>query len=417
MKVTRTNIALKADYRRVLARPFVISNEERLKKIIGRILGLSQDKCSQELNRILTDFESRHKDIKKIFAERTKELKAYINNYAQISQEQGLLIGAYCTMEYSVEAAALFNPSMIWHPDQKNLPEGSRRFIISLRSTGEGHISSISFRSGVMDSDANISLDAASRYLCLPVSIEDHGGSDYTAIFADDTELSERIIFPYAPAETNGVEDARFVQFTDDDQNVKFYATYTAYDGHSITPRILETNDFMKFKISSLKGSEVVNKGFALFPRKINGRYVMLSRQDNENNFIMYSDDLYTWNSKKMIMEPEYPWDFIQLGNCGSPIETEAGWLVLSHGVGAMRKYSIGAFLLDKNNPEKIIGRLKEPLISPNEDEREGYVPNVVYSCGGLINRDELIIPYAMSDYASSFVKVSLKEILRELQL
>ncbi|HEX2983547.1 MAG TPA: glycoside hydrolase family 130 protein, partial [Ignavibacteriales bacterium] len=335
----------------------------------------------------------------------------------KLAQEQRLLIGAYFTMEYSVEAAALFNPSIVWHPDQTKLPAGSKRFVVSLRSTGEGHISSITFRSGVIDSGNNIKLDEPTRYLCLPEAIEDHGHSDYTMTFANDTELSERILFPYAPAETNGVEDARFVQFTEDDGSVKYYATYTAYDGHSITPRILETTNFITFKVSSLKGSEVVNKGFALFPRKIKGKYAMLSRQDNENNFIMFSDDLYTWNSKKMIMEPEYPWDFIQLGNCGSPIETDAGWLVLSHGVGAMRKYSIGAFLLDKDNPERVIGRLKEPLISPNENEREGYVPNVVYSCGGLISRDELIIPYAMSDYASSFAKAGLKEIIKELLL
>jgi predicted GH43/DUF377 family glycosyl hydrolase len=417
MKVMRTNISLKADHRRALARPFIISNEKRLQKIFNRILSLSKDKCSEELNNILTDFEFRHKNIKAVFAKRADELKGHIKGYDKLAQEQRLLIGAYFTMEYSVEAAALFNPSIIWHHDQTNLPTGSKRFIVSLRSTGEGHISSITFRSGVIDSGNNIKLDTPTRYLCLPKAIEDHGGSDYTMTFAEDTELSERILFPYAPAETNGVEDARFVQFTDDDGSVKYYATYTAYDGHSITPRILETTDFLKFKVSSLKGSEVVNKGFALFPRKIDGKYSMLSRQDNENNFIMFSDDLYTWNSKKMIMEPEYPWDFIQLGNCGSPIETDAGWLVLSHGVGAMRKYSIGAFLLDKDNPERVIGRLKEPLISPNENEREGYVPNVVYSCGGLISRDELIIPYAMSDYASSFAKVSLKEIIRELHL
>lgn len=417
MKITRTNISLKADHRRVLARPFVVSNEERLQKIFSRILSLPKDKCSEELNNILKDFESRHKNIKTVFAKRAEELKGHIKDYDKLAQEQRLLIGSYFTMEYSVEAAALFNPSIIWHPEQTKLPAGSKRFIVSLRSTGEGHISSITFRSGVIYSGNNIKLDEPTRYLCLPEAIEDQGHSDYAMRFADDTELSERILFPYAPAETNGVEDARFVQFTEDDGSVKYYATYTAYDGHSITPRILETADFLRFKVSSLKGREVVNKGFALFPRKINGKYVMLSRQDNENNFIMFSDDLYTWNTRKTIMEPEYPWDFIQLGNCGSPIETDAGWLVLSHGVGAMRKYSIGAFLLDKDNPERVIGRLKEPLISPNENEREGYVPNVVYSCGGLISRDELIIPYAMSDYASSFAKVGLREIIKELHL
>jgi predicted GH43/DUF377 family glycosyl hydrolase len=415
MKLTRTNISLKADYKRVLARPFVIGDEKRLRKIFDRVLKLSDNERSQELKGILGSFEARHKNIKRTFSKRYEDMAAKVKPKGKISEESKLLIGAYFTMEYSIEAAALFNPSMVWHPDQKNLPAGSKRFIISLRSTGEGHISSITFRSGVVDAANNITLDAPTKYLCQPELIEDFGNSDYAVTFASDTELSERVIFPYAPAETNGVEDARFVEFKEDDGSVKYYSTYTAYDGHAITPRILETTDFVKFKISTLKGSEVANKGFALFPRKVNGKYIMLSRQDNENNYIMFSDDLYTWNNKKMIMEPEHPWDFIQLGNCGSPIETEAGWLVLSHGVGAMRKYSIGAFLLDKNNTEKVIGNLMQPLISPNEDEREGYVPNVVYSCGGAVKDGDLIIPYAMSDYASSFAKVNLNDLIKEL--
>jgi predicted GH43/DUF377 family glycosyl hydrolase len=239
--------------------------------------------------------------------------------------------------------------------------------------------------------------------------------SNYEVVYTPEQRLSERIIFPSTPAEINGIEDARFVQFQYDDGRMTYYATYTAYDGEVILPQLLETPDFLHFEIHTLNGPAVQNKGMALFPRKINGLYVMLSRQDNENIFLMYSDQIHFWYAKEVLLKPTYPWEFVQLGNCGSPIETEAGWLVLSHGVGPMRKYAIGAFLLDLRDPSQVIGRLREPLLSPNEDEREGYVPNVVYSCGGLIHGRELIIPYAISDYATTFATVSLDELLTEL--
>ncbi len=239
--------------------------------------------------------------------------------------------------------------------------------------------------------------------------------SNYEIQYNPDQRLSERIIFPHSPSEINGIEDARFVEFTDEEGQRIYYATYTAYDGKVIFPQILETKDFLHFKISTLNGPEIKNKGMALFPRKINGLYAMISRQDNENIFLMYSDQLHFWYTKQLILKPTYPWEFVQLGNCGSPIETDAGWLVLSHGVGAMREYTMGAFLLDKNDPSIVIGRLEEPLLTANENEREGYVPNVVYSCGGAIHGDELIIPYAMSDHASSIAKVNLKDLLTEL--
>jgi predicted GH43/DUF377 family glycosyl hydrolase len=318
-------------------------------------------------------------------------------------------------MEYSIESASLFNPSIVWHPDSSKMPGGSRKFILSLRATGEGHVSSITFRTGIITEKNNISIDVPNRFISNPDLITGFGNSEYEIKFLQDSGLSERIIFPHSLIESNGIEDARFVQFNEDDGNSQYYATFTAYDGRTIVPRILETKDFLNFKVKSISGQEAVNKGFALFPRKIDGRYVMLSRQDNENNFLMLSDNLYNWNSKKIILEPKYSWEFIQIGNCGSPVETKEGWLVLSHGVGSMRKYVIGAFLLDKEKPEKVIGRLNEPLISPAENEREGYVPNVVYTCGGIISRDELIIPYAMSDYATSFAKVNLNDLLTEL--
>ena len=239
--------------------------------------------------------------------------------------------------------------------------------------------------------------------------------ANYEIGYSPEQNISERVVFPSSPTEANGIEDARFVQFHDDDGSVRYYATYTAFDGKVILPQILETDDFLHFKISTLNGSEVRNKGFALFPRKVNGLYAMLSRQDNENIYLMYSDMLHFWYTKELIAKPTYSWEFVQLGNCGSPIETEAGWLVLTHGVGPMRKYAMGAFLLDLGDPSRVIGRLEVPLLEPDANEREGYVPNVVYSCGAVIHNRELIIPYAMSDYASTFATVSLDEVLNAM--
>jgi len=242
------------------------------------------------------------------------------------------------------------------------------------------------------------------------------GKSNYEFTFSPEQSLAERAIFPYSPSQTNGIEDSRFVQFHDDDGSVRYYATHTAYDGRVTLPELLETSDFLRFRISTLNGPEVRNKGLALFPRKVNGLYSMISRQDGENVFIMFSDMMHFWYTKQLIAKPTYPWEFVQLGNCGSPIETDAGWLVLTHGVGPMRKYSMGAFLLDLDDPPRVIGRLKEPLLAPNENEREGYVPNVVYSCGAVVHAGRLIIPYAMSDYASTFATVSLDELLSALK-
>jgi predicted GH43/DUF377 family glycosyl hydrolase len=368
----------------------------------------------------------------------------------------------------------------VWHPNQSSLSEGSRRFILSLRATGEGHISSITFRSGVIDAGNLIRMDEPTRFVAAPelvlnalydkplfhrklnelgidgvlihqmlaaladqFTLEALEGAlreflrsnqarqrevepishtmvmlakaNYEIRFGSELNVSERIIFPSSPTETNGIEDARFVQFTHDDGRCCYYATYTAYDGRVTLPQMLETEDFLHFKVNTLNGPEVRNKGFALFPRRVNGQYAMLSRQDNENIYLMYSDMPYFWHSKTLIAKPTYPWEFIQLGNCGSPIETAAGWLVLSHGVGPMRKYCLGAFLLDRDDPARVIGRLKTPLLEPNANEREGYVPNVVYSCGAQVHGRELVIPYAMADYASTFATVSLDEVLNAM--
>jgi predicted GH43/DUF377 family glycosyl hydrolase len=240
--------------------------------------------------------------------------------------------------------------------------------------------------------------------------------SHYELQFSLDTNISERVIFPVSINEKNGIEDARFVKFTDENNKIKYYATYTAYDGVTILPKLLETEDFYHFKIMPLHGEIAQNKGMALFPRKVNGKYAMLCRLDGFNNYIAFSDNITVWREAKILQRPKYSWELIQIGNCGSPIETDEGWLVITHGVGPMREYVLGAALFDLNNPEVEIGRSKTPLLIPNTEEREGYVPNVVYSCGSIVHNEDLIIPYAMSDYSSTYASVNLKELLNELK-
>ncbi len=477
MDVKRTGITLRPTNSRVVIRPFEVANESRIEKIIARIASLSEHEVEGQLEKVMREFRDRHQRTREFFLHRFEQVRKYALTDQPLSENRRLLIGSYFTQEYALESAALFNPSMVWHPDQAGLAEGSRRFILSLRATGEGHISSITFRSGVIDAQNQIRMDEATRFVAAPdvvlnalydkplfhrkltelgingpltdqvmaalgeeftlehlertlQHVMKHNRprqrefepiahtmlvlakANYEIRFPPELNVSERIIFPSSPTETNGIEDARFVRFSHDDGRVVYYATYTAYDGRVTLPQMLETEDFLHFKVSTLNGPEVRNKGFALFPRLINGQYAMLSRQDNENLYLMYSDMPHFWYSKELIAKPTYPWEYVQLGNCGSPIETEAGWLVLTHGVGPMRKYALGAFLLDRHNPARVIGRLETPLLEPNANEREGYVPNVVYSCGALVHGRELVIPYAMSDYASTFATVPLDDVL-----
>lgn len=477
MDVKRTGIILKPTNSRVVIRPFTLVNETRVERIISRVMTLSDSEVDSLLETVMREFRERHLRTREFFLNRFEQVKGSLLTDQPVNENRRLLIGAYFTQEYALESAALFNPSMVWHPDQTGLPEGSRRFIVSLRATGEGHISSITFRSGVLDADNRIHMDEPTRYVTAPELVPNalfdktlfhkklfelgtngpltdqvmaplaeqftfdelkrtidnvirHNRSrqrefepiaqtmrilakaNYEIQFSSEQDVSERLIFPSSPTETNGIEDARFVQFTHDDGRVLYYATYTAYDGRVILPQMLETEDFLHFKISTLNGPDVKNKGFALFPRMIHGQYAMLSRQDNENLYLMYSDMPHFWYAKELVARPTQSWEFVQIGNCGSPIETPEGWLVLTHGVGPMRKYSLGACLLDLDNPARVIARLKRPLLEPVANEREGYVPNVVYSCGGLVHNGELIIPYAMSDYASTFATVPLADVL-----
>jgi predicted GH43/DUF377 family glycosyl hydrolase len=481
LEIKRTNIRLTPDSSRVLIRPFIPMDEKRIMRIISRIMSLPDKSVKQLLDDVLAEFSGRHLDIHKIFERHFNLVRPHMFTDLEPSVERKLLIGSMFTSEYALECAALFNPSIVPHPDQSELPEGTLRFIMSLRATGEGHISSISFRMGVIDKDCNVTIMDPTRFTATPLTIESSNfdkqlftqklfemgllngfsesvlqklgdnfsldelthfleatrfdgskpsqpdqitkdgmiwlaKSNYEIRFSTEQRLSQRIVFPTGPSEQNGIEDARFVEFFNDDGSKTYYATYTAYDGKTILPQLMQTDDFLHFKIITLNGKAVQNKGMALFPRKLKNQYAMLSRQDNENLFLMYSENIHFWYEMIPLIKPSYSWEFIQIGNCGPPLETPEGWLVLTHGVGPMRKYCIGAILLDLENPRRVIGRLAEPLLMPNENEREGYVPNVVYTCGALIHQNNLILPYAMSDLATSIAIVELKPLIELLK-
>jgi predicted GH43/DUF377 family glycosyl hydrolase len=479
--VTRSSLVLRPDRTRVLARPFHASNRQRTANIGAMVAALPENDVAALLQQVETEFGDRHVKSREFLRRRFDQVRPWLRLGQELSDERQLLLGAYFTHEYSLEAAALFNPSIVLHPDQSELPPGSLRFILSLRATGEGHISSITFRTGYLDEGGAIIIHPPTRYSIEPLQVpnssyekalftrklEELGlagetsgralaglgdtftleelrdavrlpgerrdareqeftgvarkilalaQSNYEVQFDADTRLSERVLFPVTPAQRNGIEDARFVRFVDDDGTPMYCATYTAYDGKLILPQFLETTDFLHFKFITLNGSAARNKGMALFPRKIKGQYAMLGRQDYENIYVIFSDHLHFWDDAKLVLKPKFPWEFIQVGNCGSPIETDAGWLVLSHGVGPMRKYCIGAFLLDRDDPTRVLGRLREPLIRPSENEREGYVPNVVYTCGSLLHGKLLVIPYAMSDYATTFATVPVDDLLGAME-
>jgi predicted GH43/DUF377 family glycosyl hydrolase len=463
----------------VITRFFGPGGRRRQKRVIQRVVSLPDEKLHEILEAVLRDFSDRHQDLENTLHRHFKKIEDLTDHPERLTHEQRLLLGAFFTKEYSIESVAFFNPSIVPHPNQEDLPEGSLRVIFSFRAVGEGHISSLTFRSGVLGKKNNLMLGPVSPFLETPEvvlnptydkdlflmilsdelecddiiyqifnalpnmfqfyelkkRIEEFvidqvptserretiemifwvARSNFVQSFRPQSRLSERVIFPTGRNESNGIEDARFVHFVDDNGDERYYATYTAYNGRNILPMLLETRDFLKFKVLTLNGKAARDKGMALFPRKINGKYAMISRQDGENLFLMYSDHIHFWEKMQMIETPEQPWEFVQIGNCGSPLETEKGWLLLTHGVGAMRKYCIGALLMDLEDPSKIIGKLKEPLIMPNEYEREGYVPNVVYSCGALIHNGSVVIPYAVSDTTSGIATVELKALLEGL--
>ena len=519
--MTRKKFIFSPDSTRVIAR-FLYMSDERSADIIRNVLAMPPKEVNVAMSQLLRGYSRRHRNISRIF-EKYFDRLAPIFDKIEVNQEdltasQKALIGSYFTMEYSIESAAFFNPSIMEDPDQSETRSDEVRVIFSFRATGEGHISSIVFRSGILDKNNNLSIEPVGKMLAeadvikrhvynkksfqlkleemkdtiniiSPVIIdkldelqdhentiapaiidkplEDQGpeavispsfildklgdsftygelmknleiarkdsdideghmkivnqmmwlaSSHYEIHFSIDSALSERVIFPISATEQRGIEDARFVKFTDDNGEITYYATYTAYDGLTTLPKLISTKDFYDFKILPINGEIAQNKGMALFPRKINGKYAMLCRIDGVNNFIAYSDSINIWRTAKIIQRPKYPWELVQIGNSGSPIETKEGWLVITHAVGSMREYTLGASLYELEDPEKEIGRLSSPLMVPNESEREGYVPNVIYSCGSMVHGEDLVIPYAMSDHASTYATVNLRELLDVLK-
>jgi predicted GH43/DUF377 family glycosyl hydrolase len=422
--VSRQGLNLRPDPARVVVRAFKPATEPRdfnaidktrANHIVDRVLALDPEAAAAQLAEVLENFQGRHRNLLEIFEARAAEMEEAFATHVTFTKDQRRLVGAYFLHEYSFEAAALFNPSIIAHPDQSEAPAGGRRFILSLRAVGEGHVSSLTFRSGSIAADGSVTVDPIARLASTPTVRERLSGAngDHVELaFRPNEHISERVIFPVTQSQSNGIEDARFVEFKESGKET-FYATYTAYSGRAIRSELLETHDFVSFRMSPLSGAAAKNKGMALFPRRIGGQYAMIGRQDNENLYLIYSDDLYHWNDGLPLLKPRFPWEFVQIGNCGSPIELDEGWLLLTHGVGPVRRYSIGAVLLDKADPSRVLARACEPLIRPEPSEREGYVPNVVYTCGAMRHKEYIILPYAVSDTFSSFATIKIATLLQ----
>ncbi len=480
--VTRSDVRLRPDPQRFIAKPYVPSDDgpadnARAERLIRRVLALAPDEAKHTLERVRESFDARHPDVDEVFTRGFRAVARLVPDVASLPDDARRLIGSYFVHEYSLEGGALTNPSIVPHPDQTGVPNRSLRVVVSLRAVGEGHVSSIEFRTGILGAggDIDISTPAApltghrqspifdkatftakltemdavndlvrrvlvqleNRFTMADLdaalaSLGRHGGSatavhhvvqmmdwlatsNYEVTFPLQSELSQRVLFPNGPTESRGMEDARFVRFVEPDGSVLYYATYTAYDGFNILPQLIETADFRSFRIATLNGPAAVNKGIAIFPRRIDGRYAALARCDGESNFVVQSDHIRFWHEAEQIQLPARPWELMQLGNAGPPIETEAGWLVVTHGVGPMRQYALGAILLDIDDPCQVIGHLSEPLLIPDEEEREGYVPNVVYSCGSLIHGNRLVIAYGASDTFATFATVEVDALLAEL--
>jgi predicted GH43/DUF377 family glycosyl hydrolase len=421
--VNRQALTLRPDPARVVIRDFRPSTDprdlhwtdmRRMSHIALRVLELDPQTVRRELSDVLEGFQDRHRHLLAALEARTDSMEIAHSMHTSLTDAQRQLIGAYFLHEYSFEAAALFNPSIVAHPDQSGVPAGKRRFILSLRAVGEGHVSSLTFRTGLLAADGTVTVDPTARWASIPHLQQRVPGAPEDCIeveFEPDSLISERVIFPVTAAQSNGIEDARFVEFDAGGQTI-YYATYTAYNGTTIRSELMQTADFKHFRMTPLTGSAARNKGMALFPRKLNGQYAMIGRQDNENLYLIYSDDLYRWDEGIVMLKPRFPWEFVQIGNCGSPLDLEEGWLLLTHGVGPMRRYSIGAVLLDKQDPSKVLARSAEPLVRPQPSEREGYVPNVVYTCGAVRLGSRIILPFAVSDTLCRFATIEISDLL-----
>lgn len=426
--VTRLSVQLRPDPARVVIRPYVPADDppefaaqphSRAQRIADRVLALESEALAEELARLLEEFAGRHRNAACAFLRRFHEVQGQLIDAPDASHDQALLIGAYFCHEYSYEAAALFNPSIVPHPDQSGLPPDTIRFVMSLRGVGEGHISSITFRTGCCGPGGAPVVDPASRRAIVPrVEFLDAASPDAgVRILCDEShQLSECVIVPTTPSQRYGLEDLRLVRFVEDDGSVAYLGTYTAFSGEAIRQEVLSTSDFRNFELRPLGGAASRGKGMALFPRRIGGRYAMLARQDHENLWFLTSDRLHDWNGGLRAITPRWPWEFVQIGNCGSPIEIDEGWLVITHGVGVMRNYGIGACLLDRDDPSKLLARMSRPLVRADGGEREGYVPNVTYSCGAMVHGRVLVLPYAIADSFTTFATVPLDALLASMR-
>ena len=419
-------LRLKADPSRVVVRPFHLAwqgnrrHPARAQRLVDAVLGLGDREVGQQLQSVMHNFERRHWQTRKIFLKRFSQISEMLGlSLEGIGDKRQQLIGAYFCHEYSYCAAALMNPSIVPHPDQSGLDRQTVRILMSLRAVGEGHISSIAFREGLVSSNGAFQL-ASEPPFATAADAPDLDGiyedGPVTVFRQEDTNLSGMVIFPVTPAQSNGLEDLRLTQFTHDDGSLEYFGTYTAYSGRDIRSELLCTDGFREIDLVPMTGSASRNKGMALFPRKIGGKYMMVGRQDGQNLFLLTSDSLTDWDEGKLLMTPKYPWELIQIGNCGSPIEIDEGWLVLTHGVGAMRQYSIGAVLLDRDDPSKIVGRTRNPILQAENDDRNGYVPNVVYTCGGMRVGDQLFMPYGISDSSIGFAFLPLKDLVAAME-
>jgi len=411
---------LRPDASRMVLRPFIIedpatSDAPRTRRIIDRIMKLDDAGLRDELKVKTAGLEERHRNVDQIFLRRYEELHDLVTDSARATANQCKLIGAYFSEEFAFESAALFNPSVVVHPDQSGVEAGGLRIIVSLRGVGEGHISSVAFRTGTWGADGSVTIDEPSKYAVGPRMERTQGphGELIVHLVCDGArDISENVIYPFMPSQGRGIEDVRLVKFTDDDGATDYRGTYTAFNGVEVRQGLLHTNDFKSFELRGVRGDLYTGKGMALFPRKIDGRYMMLGRQDHENIWLLSSLEFDAWSGGQKIITPEWPWEFIQIGNCGSPIEIDEGWLVVTHGVGAIRNYCIGASLLDKADPSKVLARTPKPLLIPDHNPRGGYVPNVVYSCGALVRDRTLLLPYGVADNFAAFTTVKLDAIM-----
>ncbi|MEE8609813.1 MAG: glycoside hydrolase family 130 protein [Sphingomonas aquatilis] len=422
MDLFNHGLRLHADPSRVVVRPFHIAwggkggAPNRTERLVGEVLAMPTEEARDQLEAVLKDFEARHWQTRRVFMTRYDEIEELLGlDGTEISDEKRQLIGAYFCHEYSYAAAALMNPSAVPHFDQSGMPEGSMRILMSLRSVGEGHISSVAFREGIISNGHELELAPEPPFATATDVIggeEEMPAGPVTVWRHRDSTLSGTVIFPITQAQSKGLEDLRISHFQHDDGSFEWIGTYTAYNGSVIQSELMRTRDFRSFDLVPMSGSAARNKGMGLFPRKVGDQYMMIGRQDGENLFLLKSDSLEHWDEGEKILTPVFPWELVQIGNCGPPIELDEGWLLLTHGVGAMRKYSIGAALLDKNDPSKVLGRTREPILAAKDQDREGYVPNVVYSCGAIRHGDTLFLPYGIADSSVGFAFVAIKDLL-----